>query len=307
VYLNTNGQPISLAQYRGKNVVLLDFWTYSCINCQRTLPYLTTWYSKYKDQGLVIIGVHTPEFAFEHEESNVADALKRFGITYPVVLDNEYKTWNAYQNEYWPHEYVIDMDGFIVHDHIGEGEYDVTEKAIQMALAERMARLGENANAVSTSTVNIAPQDLSGVQSPETYFGSNRNEYLGNGTPSVGSMQTLTLPSTPQENTLYLGGMWDFVPEYAANTTTDATIEYKYNSKNIYFVASGMPSGTQVEVMQDGVPVSGNIAGSDVVNGILTVTGSRLYNLVSNPTAGVHTIELIIKSPGLQAYTFTFG
>ena len=305
-YLNTDGKPITLAQYRGKNVVLLDFWTYSCINCQRTLPYLTAWYAKYKDQGLVIIGVHTPEFAFEHLESNVAAALTQFGITYPVVLDNEYTTWNAYQNEYWPHEYVIDIDGYIVHDHSGEGEYDVTEKAIQDALAERAARLGMNIQ-VASSTVSIASPDLSAIQSPETYFGSNRNEYLGNGTPGAAGVQTFTLPGMLGANALYLGGSWDIEPEYAANENANATVEYEYDATDLYFVASGAAAGTQIHVFQDGMPLTGPAAGKDVVNGILTVTGSRLYQVVANPVAGIHTLKFIVTTPGLQAYTFTFG
>ena len=167
-YINTDGQPINLSQYVGKDVVLIDFWDYSCINCQRTLPYLNAWYAKYKDQGLVVIGVHTPEFSFEHLLSNVQAAVARFGIQYPVVLDNEYSTWNAFQNEYWPNEYLIDIDGYVVHTHAGEGDYDGTEAAIQQALAERAARLGLPAQAgtVATSTVSIAPADLSAIQSP---------------------------------------------------------------------------------------------------------------------------------------------
>jgi thiol-disulfide isomerase/thioredoxin len=140
-YLNSGGSPVTLAEYRGRDVVLLEFWTYSCINCERTLPYLVSWYAKYKDQGFVIKGVHTPEFSYEHLESNVSAALKKYGIEYPVVLDNEYQTWNAYGNQFWPHLYVIDVDGYITYDHIGEGNYDQTEQAIQAALAERAARL----------------------------------------------------------------------------------------------------------------------------------------------------------------------
>ena len=192
-YINTDGQPISLSQYIGKDVVLVDFWDYSCINCQRTIPYLNAWYQKYKDQGLVIIGVHTPEFSFEHLQSNVAAAVNQFGIKYPVVLDNEYKTWNAYQNEYWPNEYLIDIDGYIVHNQAGEGNYDETEKAIQQALAERAARLGTNV-IVATTTVAIPTTDLSAIQSSETYFGSNRNEYLGNGTPANKVFKILLFP-----------------------------------------------------------------------------------------------------------------
>ena len=139
-YLNTGGAPITLAQYRGKKVVLLEFWTYSCINCKRTLPYITSWYEKYKSQGLVVVGVHTPEFAFEHLQSNVAKALQENAITYPVVLDNEYKTWNTYNNRFWPHQYLIDGDGNIIHEQIGEGGYLEMEEAIQKALQKQSER-----------------------------------------------------------------------------------------------------------------------------------------------------------------------
>jgi cytochrome c biogenesis protein CcdA/thiol-disulfide isomerase/thioredoxin len=303
-YLNTGGQPISLAQYRGKNVVLIDFWTYSCINCQRTLPYLTTWYGKYKDQGLVIIGVHTPEFAFEHLQSNVQDALTRFGITYPVVLDNEYATWNAFNNNVWPREILIDIDGYIVHDHSGEGEYDVTEKAIQAALAERARRLNTGTT-IPKGTTSIAPVDLSGIGSPETYFGASRNEYLGNGKPSYPGTQTLTLPSNFLSNVLYLGGMWDFALEYATAHDGDQIV-YRYNAKSVYVVASADTPVT-VDVQQDGAPI-GSAAGADVIaKGILTIGSSRLYKIVANPTAGQHVLQLTVHGTGAQFYTFTFG
>ena len=304
-YLNTGGQSISLAQYRGKDVVLIDFWTYSCINCLRTIPYLTTWYQKYKDQGLVIIGVHTPEFAFEHVEQNVADALVRLGITYPVVLDNEYATWNAFGNEYWPREYLVDIDGYIVHDHAGEGEYDVTEKAIQDALAERAARLGVNTT-IASSTVSISSPDLSAVQSPETYFGSNRNEYLGNGTQTVNGTQAFILPQTIYANTLYLGGSWNMQPEYAESLGA-TTITYAYNAHDIDFVASATTPVT-IDVLLDGKPV-GMLAGSDVDSKTskAVIQADRLYNLVHDATPGPHTIQIKVEGAGLQAYTFTFG
>ncbi|HVZ75784.1 MAG TPA: redoxin domain-containing protein [Candidatus Paceibacterota bacterium] len=306
-YINTDGQPIDLAQYIGKDVVLIDFWDYSCINCERTTPYLNAWYEKYKGQGLVIIGVHTPEFSFEHELANVQAAVNAAGIKYPVVLDNEYKTWNAYQNEYWPNEYLIDIDGYVVHEHAGEGEYAETEAAIQAALAERAARLG--GSAVATSTVTIAPTDFSAIQSPETYFGSNRNEYLGNGQQGVAGAQAFTLPqSAPAPNTLYLGGAWTVAPEYAEGGA-GADILYQYSAHDIYMVAA--PAGgapAVVRVLLDGKPV-GALAGSDVdpASGTATIDSDRLYKLAHDVSPGIHTIEIEVVSGTLDAYTFTFG
>jgi len=304
-YINTGGQPITLGQYVGKDVVLVDFWDYSCINCQRTIPYLNAWYQKYKDQGLVIIGVHTPEFAFEHLQSNVQAAVDQLGINYPVVLDNEYQTWNAFQNEYWPREYLIDIDGYIVHDHAGEGDYDGTETAIQQALAERAARLGTAT--VATSTVAIAAPDLSAIQSPETYFGSNRNEYLGNGTQSAQGTQALTLPSALQMNTLYLGGSWNFEPEYG-EAGPGASIEYKYNADDVYIVATNPGVPVKIKVLRDGEPI-GSFAGADVsaTTSEAIIDGDRLYKLIHDPTPGVHTIEIEVEGGVLDAYTFTFG
>lgn len=160
-----NSDPLTMAQLRGK-VVLVDFWTYSCINCIRTLPYVTKWYDTYRDKGLVVVGVHTPEFAFEKVTDNVADAIKRFNIHYPVAQDNEYGTWNNYNNQYWPAEYLIDQNGNIVYTHFGEGNYDHTENAIRKLLGLDGSMAEDNG------------QDLSRVQSPEMYFGTNRLEYL---------------------------------------------------------------------------------------------------------------------------------
>jgi cytochrome c biogenesis protein CcdA/thiol-disulfide isomerase/thioredoxin len=304
-YINTDGKPITLSQYKGKNVVLVDFWDYSCINCQRTLPYLKAWYQKYKDQGLVIIGVHTPEFAFEHLQSNVQAAVNQFGITYPVVLDNEYQTWNAFQNEYWPREYLIDIDGYIVHDHAGEGGYDETETAIQQALAERATRLGTTS--VATSTVTMPLPDLSGIQSPETYFGSNRNEYLGNGTPGASGMQSFTLPTTPALNTLYLGGNWNINPEYA-EAGAGATVVFEYSAHDVYMVATNAGGPVTIKVLRDGKPV-GSFAGADVdaTTSEATIDADRLYRLVHDTSAGTHTIEIQVEQGTLDAYTFTFG
>jgi thiol-disulfide isomerase/thioredoxin len=300
----------TLSSLIGKKVILLDFWTYSCINCIRTLPYLTAWYQKYQNDGLVVVGIHTPEFDFEKNITNVQAAVQQYGITYPVVLDSNYGTWDAYGNLYWPHEYLIDIAGYIVHDQIGEGNYAETEGVIQQLLAQRATVLGESGANIPTSTVNVALANLSGINSPETYFGAARNQYLANGTPSAPGVQNLSIASSPNPalNQLYLGGTWDFADQYATNQSAGAKIVYQYDSAKMYFVASGAATGTTVQVLQDGKPVTAANEGSDVKNGVLTVAGSRLYSIINNPDgAGVHTLELIVNQPGLQAFTFTFG
>src|SRR5579864_8243270 len=165
-----------LADLVGKRIILLDFWTYSCINCIRTIPYLTAWYERYRDAGLTIVGIHTPEFDFEKNYDNVQAAVKKFGITYPVVLDSNYGTWTAYQNQYWPHEYLIDMAGYIVHDQVGEGNYPETEAEIQKLLAERSAILGAQIAPMPAAAITVPSSAISGGEiSPETYFGAARN------------------------------------------------------------------------------------------------------------------------------------
>lgn len=305
-FINTNEEPISLDQYRGKNVVLIDFWDYSCINCQRTFPYLKAWYAKYKDQGLVIVGVHTPEFSFEQKKENVQAEAERFGLTYPIILDNAYQTWNAFGNQYWPREYLVDIDGYIVHDHAGEGQYDETEKAIQEALAERAQRLG-SIPMDATSTVAVPPAHLGDIHSPETYLGSARNEFLGNGYAGVAGVQTLSLPKDLKPNTLYLEGTWHFFPEYA-EAGAGASIVYQYGSHDVYLVATNPAAPVKLKVYRDGKPV-GEYAGADVVPATseATISGDRLYWLIHDSSLDVHIIRLEIESGTLDAYTLTFG
>jgi thiol-disulfide isomerase/thioredoxin len=300
----------TLASLVGKKVVLLDFWTYSCINCVRTIPYLNAWYQKYAADGLEIVGIHTPEFDFEKNITNVQNAVAEYGIHYPVILDSNYGTWNAYNNLYWPHEYLIDMAGYIVHDQVGEGNYPETEAEIQKLLAQRDQILGTSMAAIPTSTVNIASSNLNEIQSPETYFGAERNALLINGTSLTNGDQTLTAPaaSTVQPNQLYLGGAWDFEDQYATNLAAGATIMYEYDAGNVYMVAAGASAGTTVEVMQDGQPISAADAGSDVHDGKIIISGNKLYNIVKNADGGgEHTLQLIVETPGLEAFTFTFG
>ena len=196
------------------------------------------------------------------------------------------------------------MAGYIVHDQVGEGSYDETEAEIQKLLAQRAQILGASAAAIPTSTVNIAPSNLNEIQSPETYFGAERNALLANGMTLTNGDQALTAPaaSTVQPNQLYLGGTWDFEDQYATNLNAGATITYEYDAGNVYMVAAGAATGTTVEVMQDGAPISAADAGSDVHNGTIVISGNRLYNLVKNADGGgEHTLQLIIETPGLQA------
>ncbi len=287
-FINTDGKSITIGEFVGKKVVLLDIWTYSCINCQRTTPYLNAWYEKYKDKGLVIIGLHTPEFEFEKNYQNVFDATKRLGIKYPVVLDNDYSTWNAYQNRYWPRKYLIDIDGYVVYDHIGEGAYEETEKKIQEALAERMAVLGESGAINTTVTKEIPIQN--GAKSPETYFGSARNNQ--------------------QANLLFPSDSWSITPEFAQNTSADANIVYTYTAKDVFFVAEA-GAETIVEVLLDGKPI-GSEAGTDIIKtsdgkSVVKIKEARLYKIIQGSKSETHTLKFVIKKSGLKAFTFTFG
>jgi thiol-disulfide isomerase/thioredoxin len=309
--LNTDA--FLLKDFIGKKVILVDFWTYSCINCQRTIPYLNNWHNKYKDKGLMIVGVHTPEFAFEKSKNNVDAAITKFGILYPVVLDNEYGTWGAYGNRYWPHKYLIDIDGFIVYDHIGEGGYEETELKIQKALTERASRLG----GVTGITMQITTPkdallyDTNKVLSPETYFGAARNGKLANGAPLKDGVQSFEPVSDPKTNLLYLTGNWLFTKEYAQSMTAGAKITYNYNAKSVYLVL-GAESSVRVKVLRDGKPLDETNAGKDIRyekgESVFYVNEERLYDIVTDKTGyGAHIIEFTVDGSGLNAFTFTFG
>lgn len=295
-FLNTGGKPVTLGEYRGKKVVLVDFWTYSCINCKRTTPYLNAWYEKYKDQGLEIVGIHTPEFAFEHVIDNVARAIGEEKIKYPVVLDNDYATWGAFKNSYWPRKYLVDIDGYIVYDHAGEGDYDITELEIQKALAERARVLKQN-EAVAGGIVTpseVTDIDFGQVGSPETYFGSSRNQYLGNGSVGKSGVQTFAAPKNMSRNRLYLSGSWNIQDEYAESGGAGAIL-YTYKAKNVYLVMSSEKEMV-VTVLLDGKEIRK-----------LTVHPHTLYPIVEGTDYAEHTLEIRVPAAGLEAYAFTFG
>jgi len=293
-FVNTEGKPITLEELKGKKVVLLDIWTYSCINCQRTLPYINEWYEDYKDQGLEIIGLHTPEFAFEKVQKNVEDAVKKFDIQYPVVLDNDFSTWRAYGNQYWPRKYLIDIDGFVIYDHIGEGGYEETRKAIEYALKERNQKLGIQEDVVSAES-RVSTQVNKKVGSPEIYFGSFRNEHLGNGAPFVLGEKEFVIPDKISPNAVYLEGTWDIASEYSQNKTKNSEVVFAYEARNVYMVA-GSKLPVQVEVYKD-----------DVLIQTIIISNEGLYGLLEDEVSGTHTLRLRILSPNLELFTFTFG
>ena len=274
-----NSEPLTMEGLRGK-VVLVDFWTYSCINCIRTLPYLKQWNEKYADKGLVIIGMHTPEFDFEKSEDNVRAAMEKFGIKYAVAMDNDYVMWRAYGNSYWPRKYLIDREGNIVYDHIGEGGYEETEQVIQKLLG------------VKTEMVN-ASQEQRNVGTPELYLGYNfARQPLGNAEGfRPDEVVAYERTEIAQPNFVYLEGMWKNGPD-SMEAVSDAKLSLIYLASDVNIVAAGLG---MAEILLDGNPVKD--AGSDIVeeNGrtYVEISEERLYNIVSSPLSGMHLIEII--------------
>lgn len=305
-----NTEPFKIEDYIGKKVILLDIWTYSCINCQRTLPYITAWDEKYKDQGLLVIGIHSPEFEFEKDIENVRKAVEKFGIEYPVVLDNDFGTWRAYQNSYWPRKYLIDINGDIVYDHIGEGGYKETEKKIQELLEDRAKRLAEDVAIPSDTTtvyVEDAITDFS-PRSPETYFGAWRNENIGNIPKHTEGGYRVQLPEKLLPDTVYLDGAWNVHREYMEVPEGGAKLVYKYRAQKVFMVASA-PEGGSILLLQDGAPL-GDACGDDCEsdNTTVKIKEETLYKLVDNPDGSKeHILEIYFDTPGVRIFTFTFG
>ncbi len=306
-----NSDALRLKKVTGK-VVLIDFWTYSCINCLRTLPHINAWHDRYKNKGLVVIGVHTPEFDFEKDEANVQAALKRYGISYPVVLDPDYKIWKLYANRWWPRTFLIDRSGSIVYDHIGEGGYAETEQAIQKALAE----IGE------TNVPDIAP-DVSvggGIcyrTTGETYLGFLRGRY-GNATTFTPKQEDVFTDTHEEreEDLVYLHGHFAIHGEYVEHTKKIAmpsdylAIKYSAFSVNVV-VERTMGKVAQLFVELDGQALPEDMAGEDVTyeNGkaVVHVSHSRLYRIVDADTYHRGTLKLKTADPGVRFYAFTFG
>lgn len=291
-----NSPPLSIKNLRGK-VILIDFWTYTCINCIRTLPYLKSWYEKYKDMGFVIIGVHTPEFTFEQNPDNVARAISDFGIAYPVMQDNNYVTWNAFSNHYWPGKYLIDQHGVIRLTHFGEGAYDETEQAIQKLLAEGGQKVEI---AISNPSYTIH------AQTPETYLGYKRLEFFASPEHIANNIPaTYSIPALLPENAFAFGGTWT-VGEERAMPKKGAFLALNFNAQEVFLVMRPSSGTATIRVTLDGQTVGIN-AGSDVINNVVTIQEDRLYRIIKLPNPGMHLLKLEFLDGNVELYAFTFG
>jgi cytochrome c biogenesis protein CcdA/thiol-disulfide isomerase/thioredoxin len=282
-----NSQPQALKDLRGK-VVLIDFWTYSCINCQRTLPYLKTWHEKYKDKGLVIIGVHSPEFEFEKNPTNVGKAIADFGLKYPIVQDNNFDTWKAYRNQYWPAKYFIDKDGFVRYHHFGEGDYDESEKVIQELLAETGA---------SDMTSINNPEYQTFARTPETYLGYLRIDRFASLEKIVPDAQSrYTTPSELADDSVSFAGLWKVTGEYA-QPQKGSQLFLNFDAQEVYLVMRNNGETANLKVYLDDILQPEKIA----------ITTDKLYQIVKLPRPGRHILKLEFEDGNAQLFAFTFG
>ena len=293
-----NSQPQTIASLKGK-VVLVDFWTYSCINCVRTQPYLNAWHDKYKDDGFVILGVHAPEFAFEKVTENVQDAVADAAIKYPVALDNDFSTWQAYENRFWPAKYLIDKDGQVRYTHFGEGEYEETEKTIQALLEESGNKITEKVEKEAGGTSQMRSQ------TPETYLGFERGQRLANTDQfAAGKPVNYSLNDNLGEHEWSLGGNWQINDESSQSLTDNSKLIMDFSAKEVYLVMSGQP-GAKVSVEVEGLETPGGADLND--QNQVTLDRARLYKIV-NADKYVQNGKLTLTFPaGVTINAFTFG
>lgn len=299
-----------MKQLKGK-VVLVDFWEYTCVNCIRTLPYVKSWWAKYKDKGLVIVGIHTPEFKFAANRDNVAAAVQRFGLDFPILIDSGNKNWDAYVANYWPRKYLIDRNGRIVFDHVGEGGYGETEAKIQSLLREvnpevQLPRITEPIRAEDRPGAVCYPE------TPELYVGMRgaENGQFGYQDYKIGDPVKYAFPADFKEGVIYLRGIWTPQMEFMeAATGSSLAIHFRANEANA--VMRPATAATKLQVFEDGKPIDRKAAGPDVVfeGGlpVVHVNSPRMYALVKSDTWGEHDLELKALAPGLQVYSFTFS
>ncbi len=305
-YINTLPEDLP-AEIEGK-VVLYDIWTYSCINCIRTLPYITAWDDKYADEGLLILGIHSPEFEFEKDINNVRTAVEKNGINYPVVLDNDMETWKAFENRYWPRKYIADHEGYIRYDHIGEGAYQETERVIQELLAERAASMGMQV-ASAEGTVEIGEFEHTRSRTPELYLGykfAQGRSQIGNeeGFRPQDEVKYMIPPNTVQHY-FYMDGTWRNLEDGMEMVSESGSILLQYRAKQVNIVAGG---AAELDITIDGRPVPPGMAGADVTIESTVITGEHdLYNIIDAEEAGSHELRIDVGDRGFEIFTFTFG
>lgn len=304
-----NTPPLTAQSLRGK-VVLVDFWTYSCINCIRSLPYVRGWADKYKDHGLVVIGVHAPEFAFEKDPQNVSKAIKDLDVDYPVALDNDYAIWKGFNNEYWPAHYFIDTQGHIRHHHFGEGEYQQSEDVIRQLLTEAGQKDLPGGYVQPGAQGAEAAGSGDAMRSPETYVGYARAENFAGGKVAHDDAWTYHAPDTLMVNQWALDGRWTVHDESARLDNANGRIVYRFRGRDLHLVLGPGRDGKPVRFR---VTIDGKASGADHgmdtdADGNGTVTSQRLYQLVRQANGtGERTFEITFLDPGVQAYAFTFG
>lgn len=305
-YLNASQDELE-DMMKGK-VVLYDIWTYSCINCIRTLPHITAWDEKYSDEGLLIIGIHSPEFEFEKDLRNVQMAVEKHNITYPVVMDNDMETWKAFENRYWPRKYVADHEGYIRYNHIGEGAYQETEKVIQRLLIERAASLGMQA-VHAKPLVSIEEFQHTSLRTPELYFGykfaQGRNHLGSEEGFRPGQTVTYSKPDDIHPHFFYPEGTWKNTPDNMQLISDTGTVTLQYTAKQVNIVSG---NAAEIEIYLDGSPLPADYAGTDIT-GTNTLAASEpgLYNIIETDASSTHVLELKITGKGFEMFTFTFG
>ncbi|CEK11452.1 cytochrome c biogenesis protein DipZ [Legionella hackeliae] len=291
-----NSPPLKLSDLQGK-VVLIDFWTYSCINCIRTIPYLKAWYNKYQNQGLVIIGIHSPEFDFEKNLANVQNAVKRYGIHYPVALDNQFATWRNYNNHYWPAHYLINKNGKVVYQYFGEGDYDVTENNIRYLL---------NLDSFDMPTLLKEERYVFG-QTPETYLGYARADKSLSPDIVRDASNHYHFPQDLLRNAWALDGFWQVTADKITSTQANAALKIHYNARKVFIVmGNATPAPIKVKVFLNNKPIFSQ-QGKDVTDSTITVTRHSIYEVISLEQFAQGILEIRAETPGLQVYTFTFG
>ena len=305
-----NSKPLTMAQLRGK-VVLVDFWTYSCINCLRALPYVEAWSRRYAGQGLVVIGVHTPEFAFEKQQANVAKAVKDLGVAYPVAVDSNWTIWKAFHNNYWPAHYFIDAEGRVRHRHFGEGEYDRSEQVIRQLLAERSGHAVSGGLAEVKPTAVQAAPDMAAMGSPETYLGYAFAKRFASTAPMRhDAAAAYAAPASLALNQWALAGRWKVTAEHADAAASGARMLFRFRARDLNMVLGPPAPGRRVRFR---IRVDGRAPGADHgldvdAAGDGVIDGQRLYQLVrQGKVAGERLFEIELLDPGAQAFTFTFG